>query len=145
MGAIKLKRAHNKIDLSQWVLTEIEGLQRTIASKILAAASEALRLSLQESETRVEFPAVWAPRNNGYTKTDVNDPLTLYLALPLADCGDEPVVFKFNIRESLAHEIAAVSDDGSYSLGLGRISKALRSLAEEIDNAIADGEQQRAT
>ena len=46
-----------------------------------------------------------------------------------------PMSRKLNLREALADSIQDCANDGSFSTGLGRLSVALRALADEIDAA----------
>ena len=72
---------------------------------------------------------------------EVTDPLTVYLRVGLEGDGEKPT-YEFNLRQALADSIETCADDGSFSTGLGRLSVALRALADEIDAARAKSNEE---
>lgn len=132
-----MKSKGGSVDLSGWILESADDVARKIADEIsgitLKAAGEAVQYALEDPETRAYFPAEWGD-TDGIDGPPVEDPLTVYVRIALHTEG-EPPTWEFNIREILQDTIDDCASDGFFSEGLGRISSALRDLADDIDNA----------
>lgn len=116
-------------DLSDWNIPHQEERQ---------AVESMLHEAFLDDETYLYFPVKWSkgetPGTDGLDGPEVADPLTVYLRVGLDSDGEKPT-YQFNLRETLKKTIEDCTQDGSYSIGLGRLSVALRELADEIDVA----------
>ena len=128
-----VRRVCGKVDLSDWGIRALNDVNQVIGEALLKAVEEALDYAFEDDETYFYFPAEW-PRSDGVGGPAVADPLTIYLRVGLEGDGEKPT-YRFNLREAVAESMAACREDGSSSTGLGRISAALRELADEIDAA----------
>jgi len=136
-----MKHRKYQPDVSDWGITALDELDETITKGLRKALSEALTYAFEDDETYIYFPVEWSkepdeewPGSDGIGGTEVADPLTVYLRVGL-ECGGEKPTYEFNLREALAETIHDCATDGSFSTGLGRLSVALRALADEIDAA----------
>ena len=128
-------------DVSEWGIAALDELGETISSGLRKALTEVLTYAFQDDETYIYFPVEWSKEpdeewhgTDGLSGPEVADPLTVYLRVGL-ECGGEKPTYEFNLRAALADSIKDCANDGSFSTGLGRLSVALRALADEIDAA----------
>ena len=132
-----MKIVSGKIDLTDWGLPEAEEALAHVATAVRRAAEESLKYMLDD-EIKVRFPVVWSPTCDGWGNPPVDDPLTIYVQLPLGDV-DQPVVVALNLREEIGTDLETCAEDGSFASGLGFLRDALRKLADEIDEVIVIG------
>ena len=138
-----MKHRKYKPDLSDWGIEALEEVGKTIEKRLRKAVAEALHYAFEDDETYIYFPVEWSkepdeerPGTDGLGGPEVADPLTVYLCVGLNSGGETPT-YEFNLREALADSINVCAEDGHFSAGLGRLSVALRALADEIDAARA--------
>lgn len=136
-----MKHKKYTADLSGWNLDAVEEITGKINASIYKAAAEALQYIFDGHQTYIYFPVEWSkepyeamPGTDGIGGPEVADPLTVYLRVGMGSEDAEPT-YEFNLREALADSIELCAEDGSFSAGLGRLSVALRALADEIDTA----------
>ena len=140
----KLTHIKNDIDLTDWELDAIDDAVILYKETVRKGMAEALKLLLEEEDTHMFFPIVWYEddptlSSDGVGNAAVDDPLTVYLTLGLEGM---PATYAFNLREALEISLNWCRSDGSHDAGLRKLSVALRDLADDIDEAIAEGEQQ---
>jgi hypothetical protein len=138
-----MKHVHNEPNLQDWTLSASES---ELANYIKRELAELIKLAFADEDTRPFFPVEYSrdPENgkkgsDGFGGAEVGDPLTMYLRVALANDTDDLPAFSFNLRETLNDTLEICREDGSYSYGLGRLSKSLRELADSIDSAIEEG------
>lgn len=143
-----MKHKKYKPELSEWGIEALEEVSKTIETGLRKAMEEVLHYAFEDDETYIYFPVEWSkepgeqhPGTDGLGGPEVADPLTVYLRLGLDAKGEKPT-YEFNLREALADSIETCAADGSFSAGLGRLSVALRALADEIDAARAKSNDQ---
>lgn len=133
-----MKHVNFKPDLSGLSLGICDELENAISRTL----EKVLELAFEDDETYIYFPAEYSKSisglgTDGVGGPEVDDPLTVYLRVGLDFSEEEKPTYAFNLRMALADTIEACANDGLFSTGLGRISVALRLLADEIDDAIA--------
>ncbi len=128
-----MKHRKYKPDLSGWTLDAFDKASATMETCFRDAVSEALHLALEDGSTYIYFPVEWDDQD-GLSGPAVEDPLTCYLRFGLESDGESPT-YEFNLRDALDDSIESCAHDGSFSEGLGRLSLALRQLADEIEAA----------
>jgi len=116
-------------------LSNVEELHDAISEAVKAYVKAMLS---EEAEASITFPILYSPEEDGWGGPPVDDPLAIYLVL-LADHLDLDfkVRLKTSIRDQLEITLDMVAEDGSHREGLTKFAKALRELADEIDEAIA--------
>jgi len=129
-----------KPDLNEWSLDSSEKLSSVINEMV----AEALHYSLEDEGTRISLPVVWSEDTceqlgwgggDGLGGPNVEDPLTVYLRIGILSEVEAPT-YKFSLRDEVEASLEYFAEDGSYSFGFGRLSVALRELADEIDAAM---------
>jgi hypothetical protein len=100
--------------------------------------------ALSHEETVIGWPALWSEQPDGRFGPGVADPLMLDLSIQsdLFEDADNPLVYRFGLRESLSTALEWCADDGSGSDELERIAAELRKLSDDIDAAVAEGRAQ---
>lgn len=138
-----MKHRKYKPDLSEWGIEALEEVGKAVETGLRKAMAEALHYAFEDDETYIYFPVECSKEpdekrrgTDGLGGPEVSDPLTVYLRVGLEGYGEKPT-YEFNLRGALADSIEACANDGSFSAGLGRLSVALRALADEIDAARA--------
>jgi hypothetical protein len=131
-----MKRVFGTVDFSSWVLLETEELMKKVEIAVKKAASEAVQHALENEESELSFPVIWAPKSDGHGGEAVKDPLDVYFRLPLGEFEDGGPEYIFNLREELKDDIAMCAECGSFAYGLGMLRDSLRKLADEIDSAL---------
>ena len=131
-----MKRVYETIDFSGWYLPESDKLLEAINHAVKKAASEAVKDALENGEGNLRFPVIWWPRSDGNRNPAVNDPLDVYVEIPLGKFEDEGPEYIFNLRQVLKGHIDICAEDGSFAEGLEMLRDSLRKLADEIDDAL---------
>lgn len=131
------------IDLTDWELDAMDEAVEAFKNAVRKGIAEALKISLAEEDTYVFFPIEWyeddpAQSSDGVGNAAVDDPLTVYLRLGFEE---GPTTYAFNLRTALETTLKWCREDGSHDAGLRKLSGALRELADDIDEAIAEGER----
>lgn len=134
-----MKHKKHKIDISDWGIQAFNKVSNILEKSFCKAISEVLTYAFEIDETYIDFPVQWE-RMDGSGVPSVKDPLTVYLHLALDNGDGKLPTYEFNLRDSLSGAIADCAIDGSFSTGLGRLSTALRQLADEIDAARKNSE-----
>ena len=81
-----MKSNAEKPDISSWRILAAEDAAKAYEKACLDTASEALRYALEDDETYLYFPVMWAwCDSDGLSGKAVEDPLMLYLCLALGD------------------------------------------------------------
>jgi len=129
-----------KANLRRWNLETIEQANQALESVILRAAGEAIDLALRDDETIAFFPLYEGRRRAK------QHPLEVHFAVALNEAGrsirSAHPVFKTNLREMLADDIAECARDGSWSRSLSLLSEGLKHLAADIDRAVSSAATQ---
>lgn len=139
-----MKHLKHSPDLSGWGVEAIEKVGRSLNDALLEALTEVLGGIFEGDETYIYFPVEWSGHKgralggDGIGGPEVADPLTVYLRVGMESQGEKPT-YRFNLRDALARSLTDCAHDGSFSEGLGRLSEALRTWADEIDAARAQG------
>ena len=133
-----LKHREYEVGVPDWDIPAIDALKEEIDQTIRRTVSEILASTLADDDTYVYFPIEWAAIGEDGIGGKVPDPLTVYLrvSMPGEETLESPT-YEFNLRDVLREDIKECSAGGSYSIGLGMLSAALRDLASEIDAARA--------
>lgn len=103
-----------------------------------------------EGGVTVTFPFIYSPDGAAMSPTafgienDPAGPLTIRVCLPFGDAEEEDVHLDADIREALTADIDQCREDGSYREGIAAIAAAMRKLADDLDQAVADGEKAEA-
>jgi hypothetical protein len=118
---MQLVETSKEIDLTTWNI----GL-RTMTESIGDVASQALREQFSVDPPDLYLPIVFAESSDGFHGSAVTDPLTIYVALPLAANADEHVVYAISLNDVIDDEIEMGSN-------FGCLPEALRALAKKID------------
>ena len=126
-----MKHVKNKVDLSgfEWELGEQFDEADVLLNKLLRQTVEGMIEWALVEATRIDFP-------NALSKT--GDPLAGSIFVGLNSEYGKELHLEFNLRDCLAHEIKECqqyNDVPEYIEGMGRMSAALRALADEIDQA----------
>lgn len=127
----------NISNFSDWNLPQTSEFMLTIERAVKKAASEAVEYQLENEDGRLSFPIIWAPKSDGRGNQAVEDPLDVYIGLPLGESEDENPEYIFNLREDLKSAIEDCANDGSFAHGLQMLRDSLRKLADDIDDAIS--------
>lgn len=150
------------IDLSDWLLEEIEDF-RASTDKAMAAAKEAWEIEAAEDITTialkaagevlritfagengvsppyVSLPIMWSPDSDGQWNAPPDNPLTVYLTIP-SFYDDQPPTWKFTIDELLDDLFDAVRSEDVYCPEgrkiLETVRDALRRQADRIDGEL---------
>lgn len=121
--------ADYEIDLSGWELDSIPDL-KTIA---LNAATEVLKIifsgEIDTARPRVYLPTIWGPDSDGLEGAAPENPLTVYLRIPLCDAENEPPTWKFTIDEMILDFLQDVEEPAI----MEAVRDALRQQADLID------------
>lgn len=134
-----MKQLKYKVDLTDWHLQSVDEYGQIFGKALLAATTEALQLAVESDDTHAYFPAEWSsneddiPGCDGLGGPEPEDPLTIYVIFALGGMEGKDPIFSFSLREVLEKRITECAEDGSWGFGLGRISSALRNLADDID------------
>jgi hypothetical protein len=127
--------------LADWGIDAFENIEQIFRDGL----AEVVEHAFAEDDTYIYFPVQYSrdpefgkKGSDGIFGEEVSDPLTVYLRIALAYDDDRPT-YSFNLRDSIQDELNYCKEDGSYSFGLSRLSKALRGLADEIDAAVEEG------
>lgn len=127
----------------------LEHLAGPLFDTMMAALNKAVHDAISKG-TDLFFPASWSIDPDGENKRigsdgmsdqNVDDPLSIYIRIGLCEYEDSEPTFTFSLRELLLPDMNDCALDGSFHFGLGRISTALRGLADEIDEARRLGEE----
>lgn len=134
------KRIIGRSNLRRWNLESIEQANKVLEAIILKAAGEAIDLALRDDETIAFFPL--DERRRRATK----HPLEVHFVVATNESGrsarNAHPVFKTNLREMLADDIADCARDGSWSRSLQNLSDGLKDLVAEIDRTVAKARSQ---
>ena len=136
MGEIKIiKNKYYKPTISEWGDFSLG----TFAKPLREIIDTILDIALNSDKNDVDFPIIWSRKDgkgsDGIKKKEITDPLIIYLVLEEIGGQKGTPVYEINLRDALANDIEECATDGSFSYGLGRLSTALRKLADEIDEA----------
>ena len=107
--------------------------------EILAKQVDRIISEIMEDEsTALDFPGRWKG-TDGYNGKEVDDPLTVYLALNAGKHREVPVIYSTSLREVLLPRLDAHIrfPQGMGATGYPEIANALRELADEIDNRLS--------
>lgn len=124
-----MRLVYNDVTLQDWSVDAAVNASDFFHAAVMKAAEQVVKKAMEDEDTELQFPAEWGDLGDGYSKTKPKDPLDLYLRVSLSDDFDTDPVYKFNLRHALRH----VLEEGFCG---NEISQALKSLAEDIDQAM---------
>jgi hypothetical protein len=90
--------------------------------------------AIRSEETEISFAAIWG-NHDGLGNKGAPNPLDIDLAIDNPFILD-PVYYRVSLRDAIIRDLDHCAEDGSFSLGLSRISVGLKKLASEIDAVI---------
>lgn len=134
----KIKVVSGSPDLSWWGLPALDDLGEILNKTLLKAVEQAIAYAFSSGDSYIRFPAALGEEDGEYE----GDPLALEFVVAVGADGKCPK-FELSLRDMLEWPIECCSEDGTFSPGLGLLSSALRSLADEIDEAIDSGNKKK--
>ena len=141
---IKMIGHSPKVNLREWVFDALEELD--LDELIKKVASEAINCALEEP-ARAWIPALWSDigSEDGIGGPLVDDPLTIYIELPLGETEDNNPVWALSLSAAVDDFIEGKiccggPDEGKITARPGdsalRLRDALRAEAQKIDDVI---------
>src|SRR5215471_3750926 len=131
---VKMHRASSgaEIDLIDWGFAEDH-------PKRAAAMTKLLREEFKENPPQLDLPFEWSAGerpSDGRGGRPVDNPLTIYLELPLGPTEDEHPTWQCTLGELIDHviEMNSPPDDETIMM-FAKMAEALRAVATQLDDA----------
>lgn len=130
MKHIKGEFKVNDISVDQLgdIRARIRILESDLEEKIKEIASDALYAIFMQDKMNIYFPQIYK------SDKELENPLSAFIKVYYSDDDIDPVVFEFNLKDLLMEGCK----EKEFAYGSSVVSKALRKLADEIDQAISN-------
>lgn len=147
---MKRVRSSNEIDLRSWEWFETDdpnGLRDLVAAGFAANVTNVLRKVFDEHPPQLDFPVMWGPDSDGWGGKCPDDPVTLYVSLPLGEEEDDCVIYACSLEGAVDDLIdghitpstGKITDDEGQVI-MRKVAARLRELADKLDNACVSEE-----
>lgn len=141
---MKTKRAAEfPINLSDWDFPELDDVRKILQKQV----ENAVRWALEEGNSEYAgpdayLPIIFSPESDGISGKPPEDPLTVYIRIPLCSFSEESPSWSFSFGELVKNIIEEYTDKQEYKdsedekRDLLKLRDALLHLADMVGNAI---------